>query len=486
MRGIAPGIAALLFLAACTTTPERPAATPSTVEHPPVAAPEDRDDKAVLAAVRRLDLCALLATAAAADPTFAGVRPAASSPFRCALSVPEHQKRFVAVEYAAMDTSRRTTAPLVTLGGAKAYVKPHPGGCIIALPISFTVTMQFVAGSDDEREDVCADVQPLVAAVATTLADPGAAQREPVWDRCAVLARLPDWHADEPCRIPTGDVGFGYGTLPGPALGWQPDTVGGVEVAVDNASSGCNVWWRVGPASDPYADGPDLLGQVAQRNCAAAKELVAAVVPVLATAPPTDVPPQHPLLYPPDEPDVPLVGACAHLHTTTAAKYADCLPAVDVPAPKGRDAFVAAALADPNTLCAVAKDAVVTHFGDRMLAVTAHGPALRVDEPRRAGEYRVCYFVAPDREVQLMVDMWLDDVAGLTADVTPLEIAGHPGYSLRDAETIWVGMTGNPDRDGMVKVHVEPGALTQGTQLAPATVGKAPLVLADIVTTYFP
>jgi hypothetical protein len=105
-------------LAGCTTpgAAPHPPTTKSTKEHRAASRPEDRDEEAVLAAVRQLDLCALLEKAGLP----AAARPVARQPFECRLT---GTADYTTVTVVGIDHRTRVESAARTIGGAKAYAR---------------------------------------------------------------------------------------------------------------------------------------------------------------------------------------------------------------------------------------------------------------------------------------------------------------------------------------------------------------------------
>jgi hypothetical protein len=207
----------------------------------------------------------------------------------------------------------------------------------------------------------------------------------------------------------------------------------------------------------------------------------------LRKPPPSDVAPQRPLLYGPDEPDMPRPGACGHatlLHPYEGAEQDKCEPYVKVSVPRGREEIIRAAAADLNVTCALAVEPIAARFGTDLKPVTVYG---KVTEG-------ACYFVEPLHRVQIEVTISPDPVdkraRGPVADMRRAEIAGRRGYVDPQADCLscqtLVSMSENPADGGVVELNVRngPGQSTAGP-LSENDKDKAELVLADIVREHF-
>jgi hypothetical protein len=438
------------------------------VDQPKAAVPKDRD---VRAALRGLDYCALLASAGA---TGLDARP---GPFACDGELGPRRER-VTIRITGLDSAARLRTPARDLAGAKAYVPDEPAGCTVHLPVSFALAL--TVGS---LAIPCRRLEPATAKVVTALADPAASRTDPGWDACGVLRATrhdrrevsdePD-HALRSCRQ-GDDVRLSlFHDLPDPRR--RPtETVAGTPASVDEVGSGCRVSWRRGPARIPHA--PDLVptATVVAADCTRAKEIAGAAIGVLATPPPA-ADARQPVLYAPTEPDSPNPGACAY--TRIGAK-SSCEPAVNLAVPGSRTEILAAAETDPNLDCAVATEAVGTRFGPRMSPVT-----MVFDE------LGSCYFLSPERLVELEVDVRPQSVGSIAGyGGTRVTVAGHPGYRLPDVQpgerSIQVGLTRDPDDDGTLFVRLRVGPVHPERGLAPADLAKLEPLVADVLTAHF-
>lgn len=444
---------------------------PSTVEHPPAEVPVDRDRAAVIAALRELDLCAVLESVA---PDGTDVEASTSRPFSCALRVGE-EFYALRVQVEKFDSTDRLHLPVRDLGGAKAYVGDLADECQVSLPVSFRVAIVFHVRGE------CGPAQEMAADAAAVLANPDPVRRDAVWDACgAMVAAVEDDDqvvtSDgvlESCADKSGtQFQLTYGKPASPREDkWESGVVDGVTVwtAGDDAN-GCRSEWSSGTA--PEQDrGDQIVAAVWALDCESVADLVAELVPVLKE-PPQRVAPQRPLLYRFDEPDSPRVGACAYVEDEP------CEPYVEVPVPTGQAEIVRAAEADVNVKCAIAIEAVTTHFGAGMLAVTV--PDDRLTK---------CVFVEPERSVQVEVNLWADPADRVTTGRPghrEIELAGHPGYlrSRNDELDYSLATSTRTDEPGTLRLDVIPGPLG-GERLAPEIEDKAESVLTDILRKRF-
>jgi hypothetical protein len=119
------------------------------------------------------------------------------------------------------------------------------------------------------------------------------------------------------------------------------------------------------------------------------------------------------LLYRPDEPDLPVAGACGYY----SADPERCRPYAGVPVPGNRTDAIRAAAIDPHANCALALDAV---------------PALRPVVDDRLG----CVFVEPTRTTRVAVRLTPGRV-GAGPDATGTTVAGLPAWIAGRAEAGW-------------------------------------------------
>jgi hypothetical protein len=481
-RLVVVGCVAVLGLAGCTQEQEEPA--PDRVTHPPAAVPKDRDPKAVLAAVRQLDLCAVLATGMAATPGLpvAPARSVAYAPFGCEALQGSTFSVSTAVE--PFGSNARKAWPMRPLGGAKVYLRGGAGTCDAALPISFneavTIRLRWVGAPAEP----CKLVESIATSAVGTLDSPTAGRVAARWDACGVLRSavrdriLTEEIGMDGCA--TDPVGLSF-NLTGPPAADQPktDKVSGVDVTITQGAStdrGCSLTWLVGPPP-PTAD-PTWQGRYAVldgADCDRLKEIAAKAMTVLASAPPADPAPQTPLLYRTDEPDAPFPGACAWI---LALRGQHCEPYVEVPVPKGRAEVVRAAQADPNVHCAVALTAVRKYLGQQFVPVTQAD-----EDPHHAGE---CVFAEPERRIQVAFSLWDEVVAEIPDDqaVDPARVRGHAGYAKRtdDYYEMWLGLTNNGDDPGMVRFYLSDGGV--GANDFIDYTDKVAPILTEIMATY--
>jgi hypothetical protein len=450
------------------------------VEHPKAAVPKDRDERAVLAALRGLDPCELLRTAARATPGYPrNVRLTATRPTSCVVGGdPAADVPTVAVQVDELATDKRVTLASATLGGAKGHLEQR-AVCDVYLPVSFRLALRFTV---DGPADPCERGTPLVEAAARVLAGPRAARTTPRWDACLLLGVATGGTATEEkgglvtdgCRTTDAamEVELGYATT---ASG-TPDRIGSTDVRL-RPGTPCEVTWAAGPPAERSPDA--LAATVRAPSCPAAKQLAGAAITALAKPPTTDVSPQWPLLYGPDESDTPLPGACGFaVPGYENGEYEEtCEPYVEVPVPSGRAEILRAAAADLNVTCALAANAVADEFGEQLAPVTMTGKATRE-----------CLFVEPPHRYQLAVEL---SPGPLRGDGRRVDVAGHRAVADCESESvtcrITVAASTNPDDAGTLDLEIRkrPGAEFVDETLSPDIQDKAERVLAGVLRTHF-
>ncbi|MCT2583020.1 hypothetical protein [Actinophytocola gossypii] len=422
-----------LVLAGCTVpVGSRPLPDP--------AVPVDRDQDAVLAALRLVDACAMV-----------DGNVTALGPHRCQVRAGGNEFFIrMGVRFDEEDKSR----PRV-LGGAKAYVDPlDRARCSAHLPVSFKLSIRF-----DVVRGPCAAVLPVVETAARRLPTlPPAELPMADWDPCTLLAAALPTRLDHqldldrrgrhgmdgcvadaelPTPVPRIQLTLAYGPDPD-----SSDTVGGMPVAVEPIGSKCEVSWTNGPFG-----AAEQVVAVRAPDCDLAREIAAGV---LSTPPrPPSITPQDPLLYGPDEPDVPRTGPCAYIKL-------DCRPHEDTPLP---DDDIVAAAEDPDVACQLAREPVRERF-------PLVDPVITYDH---------CQFVTTSRAVTVGVSFHppgqheLYRGKGTRADIAGLESWTVDRDTTRAIEVVL------PEQRLVVSVTVE------GDR---APLRQARGIVEDIVTTY--
>jgi hypothetical protein len=410
----------LALLAGCTAKPEDLGPLPK-VTHPQAEVPKDRDEPAVLAALRQTDACALLGPDAKVYP--ANVTPKAKGPHRCAIRRDDNGDEIEVVLGDLFGPGPRFGRELITIGGAKAYQWVLDGECLVHLPVSFRLAIKFwgrkgaqSAGSDE----ICSVTRGFAAYAVTRLSiqdspKPGLPLAD--WDACqlltAALGANPDKYAlgineslygvdscgadpREPERAsPAVGLTIRYGG--DPAAEGDVRTIGGMRVRVYQFSDACTLAW---------SNGNDVLLELRAPDCARAEGYAAAAMARLRDPAPPAGPLWRPLTYRPSEPDVGVAGACLDLSPDVNPQ--SCQPYVQVPVPAGDARVIQAAEADLNINCAIARDGVARHFGDLRPVTFDRG----------------CAFVEPSHAVKISV---YASRTPAMSDGRPVTVAGHEG-----------------------------------------------------------
>lgn len=473
-------VIALAVTGCVAKQPHETKGPPSTVQHPPPPLPKDRDEWAVLAALARIDPCAVLESAGVGTLQ-------ASSPSTCQAANPGGGK--VAFRVDRLPTARRLKLPSRTLAGAKVYVDA-PADCTVWLPVSFELAVAIDVRDAPASVDRCTGAQTIATAAANALADPVAVQADIRWEACAALRSAPGTDVAPPDMMDRcldqhskAVLEFKYST-PGMS-DWQRTTVSGVVVWTrddpDPKAPSCHAEWSFGPAARHARNGMQLVASLGAVDCGRVTPLVEPLITALRKPPP-QVEPQRPLLYRPDEPDSSQPGACAYaaLPQTGAPlpMAANCAPYVQVPVPAEAGEIARAAEADANVHCAVALDAIVKHLGTEMRPVTVSS---------------TCHFVQPERLIRVEFAVSSATVQDISKSGLPgaeqIEMARHPGYRLprRDNRAdyeIWVATSTSPSRPGSLHLTLGTGPVATQPLLAD-TAAKVEPILADILRKYF-
>jgi hypothetical protein len=440
---------------ACTAPSVPPA------RHDPTPAPrvKDRDEHALVDALRRLDMCALLGTVVPETTVAATLGPSSC------------QSPGLDVEVTVLRTDERLGFPSRIVNGAKVYLWEGAAGCTTWLPVSFRLAIQFRGAQT--CDELAGHLAPAVAA----LTDPAAVEATPRWETCAALRTVAGTDADRVDNLDSCADKKSFVVLAlkysvpavSPPSGWRTEDVDGVEVSTnddrDPESPSCTAEWVVGPAVTSHADN-DLMAQVRGVDCGRVTPLVAPLVAALRT-PPGAGSPRRPLLYGPGESDSPYPGACSYVDTPSA-----CVPYTRTPLPPAGELL---STKDPDVSCTVAADAVTTGFGAEMK------PVITSD---------TCSFVSPERLVQVTFEIWQEALAAeANSRGERVTIAGHPGFVTRSTDRrnpheVLLAATTSPDQPGTLRLTVQAGPVATEL-LPPAVIDKVEPTLAAIVGRYF-
>ena len=443
-------------VAGCTAPSDPPSPPTSSTSSAQQQGPQDRDKDAVLAALRQIDLCEVLA---AAPDLPAGAEPRASRPFGCGAGG-------ISVKVVGFAHQTRLSLPTQAVGNVKAYVQAD--GCRVFLPVSFGLAIEF-----SQTPGPCQVVTGLAASAVTVLADPETARVDPRWDACTALGEALDpedrsklvGNGLDDCTDHTARRSISFADDLISEGEPRTATIGGKQVRIYEQDTSCDVYWRQGPFTSRFAPTPDYQVVAVAPDCDRSTALAESVMKVLAEPPPTGVAPQQPLFYAPDEPDSPWPGACAYAEGVS--RPGRCAPHRAVPVPDD-----IARSFDAQVMCAVAVDAVGEHFGTRLrpVAVTDSG----VND---------CYFVEPERTIQLQFVVKTGPLSR-EPDDRDVTIAGHPGYVA--GHRYRLSTSREADTQATVRLTVLTGPVVSADTPLPAdTDEKAEAVLADVLAKYF-
>ncbi|HET9141794.1 hypothetical protein [Actinophytocola sp.] len=488
--------------------------------------PKDRDLQAVTVALRKLDACGVfdLGAARAAGNPAAAVLP--SGPHSCYLVPkanysPGDDPVELTVGDGQIDLYRYMGAP-VRLAGVDAYEYRESRACQLHVPVSFTRSLRFRLAASD----ACPVVRQVAEASVARLRNPDAITVDPgtrpfaAWDGCVFLAQLlgedagrytfepdgirdpfsgcqtaekrdeqsapkdkpKDKKAGEVSRSP--DLEVSYDQVPGAPK--QSRQVGGKTVDVGDFGTGCVLTWNQGPSGVGSQWFAAQIFRLGAPDCDSAARLAEQAM-LLAGQQPADAAaaPQRPLLYNPDEPQSPSVGACVDF--SVPRSELDCEPYHETSVPRGADQIMAAASANRNVQCAVFGDAVKAQLGPTFQAMTwgAH-----------------CFFVESGHTLQIQVNVDADNAPGdygdrpdLWVDRRETTVEGLPAISFWDKSRsvfdLYLSPHGDLSRKGNLHIQVEArGGRGNGdgppqTKLDPAKAEAATKVMTDVVRRHF-
>lgn len=521
-RRVLPLLAAIAVPAGCDGSVQLPdpgwAGPSATAPAKPSRTLEERGDRnlgAVTVALRRLDPCALPRSFVANYTSMTvpiGPHSCMIVPSKTYHPGDDVVKIVVGVE--SEHLSRFAEEP-ITLAGAKAYRRTSSEGqnmsdCAVTIPVSYTrgVAVRYIGS---KRGDVCPEVTKIAESVAQALRAPDSVAVDPAkrpfaaWDGCNLLGgalgdQLRNYTLALPHAAPdpfsgctarpagnTGDRLEGWLQFEAAYSMWSPEgtaqkTPDGHDVFANADASGCTVTWAQ-PSGVSIPSFSSLVFRLREDSCEPALAHAAAMI-TLAGRQPADAgaPPQRPLLYQPDEPDVAPRGACLDFPATDSE---ECQPARDIPAPRGADSLLAAAAADRDIQCAAFRDAVKAQFGPALSPLTwaAH-----------------CFFTEPSHTTQLLVNVNPVDPPNdygkdtrLYTDRAITEIAGFAAvtyYSTdRSIFDIYLSPYDDLARRGNLHLQIESHAprgtdTTHPPALDPAQVDKAIRAMEQTATTY--
>ncbi len=529
-------VAVLLTMAGCSTAVQ---GTPVSVSGATSAKPKgpqdmpkgppDRDGKAVTAALRELDACALISPQAGAGVGYpANGQPFALGPHFCQLLAGKQfdsDELTVTVGTLSGPVERFVEVPTM-IGNTRTYVytsDPNkPGGrCQVSIPVSFVRAIRVQAqAAYGTQKDTCAQAKAFAGAVLEKLANPDSVRVDPAkrplaaWDACALLAAgfgdeaagrkfdpsstgddgIDNCGSSQDTRAssgtstapkPTGTtkyetpviMGFDYSKDPATLKG-QPKQIGGRQVLVNQSGSTCDMQWSMGPSGQSDPDLAHTVISLRVGDCAKGEAIITKALAAVGQAPSDK--PQRPLLLKQDEPDTGAIGACVDFNPN----YQGCIPAHDVPQLPAKDKLAQVADDDAAISCAIAKDPVRQKFGAEA-------------QPVVYGEH--CFFVLPDHsaliEMTLSSKFRAGDYGKSGKNRREVTVAGHPGIAFESGDAkfaieydTYVALGKDVDQPGHlvggVRLTKPRGAGTD----APVDVSRAALVepiLTEILQKYF-
>lgn len=452
---------------------------PAKVHHVKADVPKDRDERAVLAALRPIDACAL--TGVNVRVRGIGRFTAKSSwqrgPHNCRLISEDLTSQIKVTIGVDIERVERFLMRPATIAGAKAYFRSGGESCTAAIPVSFRYAVTIRILEEDPRHP-CADLSDPTRTVIRNLDRPPSVDQPDVWsewDACSVL-RLAMRQPGNGRNLQTDDqLGMARCVAPdysvilrySDPLGQRSLSIAGRTVHIDEGER-CILNWRAGAGRGGHAADIELSAP----DCDSGKTVARKAIEALSRPFPGQVPRQHPLTYRPDEPDVAAAGACADVPESPALR--DCQPYQAVSVPHGGDRLILAANDDRNVLCALAADAVRTHIEPTLKSATIKQTDLHQDR---------CVFVEPTHAIQLWI--WMDD-APISPDTT---IAGRGATINADSNTyrtIAIQLTDRPEA-GTLNVELAllpPRDADRSEPVDNGQLDKVTDVVAQIARTY--
>lgn len=526
-RVLALVLAGCLIVAGCTETVAGTAVSgggPSGAgpaaggDSKPAKRPRDRNQAAVLLALRQIDACALfdesLSKKLSADAT-----PLASGPHSCELTeildgYPGSPLMKVAVGAGFDHVSRYGAAP-VTIAGAKAYEyrDAMSSTCEVAFPVSFTLGIQLEheAGTPEEA---CRVVHRFGKAMVAKLRKPGSITVQPAkrplsaWDGCTLLVHLLDKPKDYTYEVDgvadpfSGCLGrLDQEVDPSSSAGERVSleakydkelesrpkrrTIAGKKVAVDDRGEDCVLSWVQGDSRTGNKWVGKLMIELTAA-CAKASKMAAKAIRLADKAPSKPGRPQRKLLYGPRDPDSAAPGACVHL---AVGHNAECEPYQPTTAPKGYDAIVSAEANDRNVRCAVFEPAVRSKFGSTFKPVIYGEHCIFVD-PKH--ELVITVNVLPKSEIYVL-NKYGDD-PGLYTDRQEIQLAGKSALTFftsgKDGFDIYLSPAGDLNAAGGLHIGLESSpprgdrSTIEGPPVDPALVELAKQAMSEVVNAH--
>ncbi|RJQ77801.1 hypothetical protein D5S17_15440 [Pseudonocardiaceae bacterium YIM PH 21723] len=450
-------VAASLLLTGCGTKIDGTPVAPSGYGGARIP---DREQTAVVAAMRELDACALLD-----DP-----KAQPQGPHGCEASSASGRLR-LRLGYKLSHTTRWAAQP-VDAAGMHGYIEETGSGtrqaCSGYLPVSFGRSI-FVAA---DGNGACDQVKAKLVAVAGKLANPDAVKVNPAtrplaqWDGCSALGvalgdeltkyTLSDLDAvtvdaTDGCEARlkgskvTSQDSLRYNVkYSSPAAASVPlQDIAGKKAFVSNRAGSCSALIDNGPSGVENKVVSVVEISVTAKTCEAMTALAGKIVTTLQGSPPSLGNPQRPVLIPANQPDEDAPGACVDYRGTGCTPYDG-----KAKLPGDKKEALAAANADTRAVCALAEKQVKQAFGDTM-------------RPVIYGDF--CVFVEPTHVIEVNVsisDKYPPAEYGkdpkLYKDIkSPVTFGGAQAKSFRsgkdnDTYTIYLSQQGDIAQRGMI------------------------------------
>ncbi|TDC29818.1 hypothetical protein [Kribbella albertanoniae] len=418
-------VMALLVVGSCSTgETSDPGPTRSAVPSNP-----DRDLGAVVAALSRIDPCALIDPARAKAPGFTVDKPSVQpAPSTCVVRGDQVGAVQVDLLTRFLGYDRWRGRERLIFGEAVGYLLQN-GNCELVVPVSFGFAIRFEDRGVQPTKVKCGQLRAFAAAAVPLLAKPSATGPGR-WDACSLLGRAlgmeepPYPQSLDRCEV-TGKarLQLPYGVVPFDPKG-HPErvTVAGRTAGLKSSGTECVLTMDQGPTGLRHPRPAFQQIVLAAPTCPEATKLATTVVELLRTPPPPSRV-QAPLYFRPNEPEQAAPGGCAFVEFRTDFK--DCEPYTSADRPKAAELH-SKAQADPHVLCAIAVEPVRERFGDRLKPVVAG---------------HRCHFLEGGGRLKVVISSSGDTLQ--PAPERALTIAGHPAEQSRgyaDSHVFRIGL----------------------------------------------
>lgn len=502
--------ALVLLVSGCGSVVRGKAELPGPGEHEKIPHGKDRDEAAVVAALRDIDACQLLDPAAAKGIGMAKQTLIPKGAHSCVITQEDDPLFADGIEAKVgedFDFIRKYDSASLTLGGARAYQSESAGDCEIALPVSFQLAINFKG----DTGYTCDRMRPVVEAAAKKLANPDALRVDPAkrpfaeWDGCLAIGNAmgkqqAQGYTFKPDGIydPLSGCSFGKDDpkssepdyeLEGRYDLWDPDpefdtmtSVGGKTAITDDIAGDCQLEWAQGPTGAPEGQ-ETLVFKLRAGDCAQTKALAERFIATIASKPNDPTRPQRPLLYGKQENDTGAPGACQDF---SQGKDEACQPAQLVRIPEDKQSVLAGANRDRNVNCSLFADAIKREFGPELRPITwaSH-----------------CVFVQPSHELEITVDVSAayppakyGEFGSVYSGQRTEELGGKQAKTFFDSQHHEFDAYASPhndiNRQGMVGIQVErdkPVGKDAGEQprIEDSTVQHAKQAMSQVMRQYF-